>query len=237
MSGRLQTNQFRAMPQTGNFFIDRLTWVCLFLPAAPVILIFLRKAFYSEPLNLLMIYCLLNGIGGLLLFIPGLAITDGIIISNIFFSAGLVILLLVYRSLFSGKTGNLFSIFLVALFSSLLTFYISKGIDRQRAYLDLFQEGILLIFSVIAVFELISRADQFVLMTPVFWIAMGTIFNFCITLLVTLFDSPPQLSGLASRVDTQILLDIASAIRYLFYVFAGWFYEREKLRNNPDLPG
>jgi hypothetical protein len=213
------------MPQTGNFFIDNFSQVCIFLPLLPVILIFFRRIYDFEALNFLMIFCLLNFLKGVLLLIPGQLTINRNITYNIFALAELVILLLVLRTLLKGKLRNIFSSFMVVFLSSLLTFYFLKGIAPKREYLEEIQEGIILLFSLLGLFELIEEDNLKIFQSPLLWIIMGTIFYFSISLLVRSIDSLSASARQSSRVANELILDIASLARYIFYLLAGWLYQ------------
>src|SRR5580693_5377643 len=102
------------MPQTGNYFIDNFSLVCIFLPLLPVIAVFFRRIYHFEALNFLMIFCLLNFLKGILSLIPDQITVHRNIISNIFALAELVILLLIFRTMFKGRTRLIISYFMVA---------------------------------------------------------------------------------------------------------------------------
>jgi hypothetical protein len=213
------------MPQTGNSFIDTFTEVCIFLPLLPVSIIFFRRAYHNEVLNFLMILCLLNFIKGIVLLIPGLIIINQITINNIFALPELIILILIFRSLFSGKIKNILTLFLVAFLSSVVTYYLLNGIVQKREVIEVLEDLVILIFSVIGSYELISNNDIHIFKLPLSWIAIGTIFYFFISVLLKILNAPsPQLNHVANA-DTQIILNIAGFARYLFYILAVWFYQ------------
>jgi hypothetical protein len=213
------------MPQTGNYFIDNFSLVCIFLPLLPVILVFFRRIYHFEALNFLMILCLLNFLKGILLLIPDLVIIHRNTISTIFALAELVILLLVFRTLFSGRLRYLLTFFMIAFLSSLLTFYFLKGITIKREYLEEIQEGVILIFSLLGLFEMVDKEDLLIFQSPLLWITIGTIFYFSISLLIRPVESLSVSGRQPSGAANQFLLDIALSARYLFYLLAGWFYQ------------
>jgi hypothetical protein len=213
------------MPQTGNLFTDTFTEVCIFLPLLPVIIIFFKKIYHNEALNFLMILCLLNFIKGILLLIPGLIIISQVIINNIFALPELIILAFIFRVLFSGKIKNILTVFFVAFLSSVITYYLLNGINQKREAMELVQELVILGISISGLLELIGNNDIHVFKLPLSWIAIGTIFYFSISILVTILNTPEPEFNRHINGDTQIILDIAGFARYLFYMLAGWFYQ------------
>jgi hypothetical protein len=214
------------MPQTGNSFIDTLILVCIFPPLLPVIIIFFRRIYQNEALNFLMILCLLNFIKNILLFIPGLIIVNQITIINIFSLPELVILILIFRSLFFGKIKNILTIFLVAFLSSVITYYLLNGIIQKREAMEVLQELVILIVSVIGLFELINNNDIHIFKLPLSWIAAGTIFYFSISVLIKILNTSSTQVNYVANADTQIILNIAGFARYIFYLLAALFYKR-----------
>jgi hypothetical protein len=213
------------MPQTGNSFIDTFAMACIFLPLFPAIIIFLKRIYHNDALNFLMILCLLNFIKNILLFIPGLVIVNQITIINIFALPELLILILIFRSLFFGKIKNILTIFLVAFLSSLITYYLLNGIIQKREAMEVLQELVILIVSIVALFELINNNDIHIFKLPLSWIAAGTIFYFSISVLIKVLDTSSAQVNYVANADTQIILDIACFARYILYLLAALFYK------------
>ena len=207
---------------------------CVFLPLFPFILIFFKQAYRNDALNFLMILCLLNFIKNILLFIPHLILINENIINNIFALPELIILILIFKSLFAGKIKNIITVFLIAFLSSLFTYYLLNGIVKKNEAINFLEELIVLIITIIALFELISNNDMNIFKNPVSWIAVGTTFYYSVFLLIKILNASTQINS-ASNTDAQIILNIACVARYIFYTLAPLFYKRQNY--NPERNG
>lgn len=212
------------MFQTGNFLIDAFSMACIFLPLVPVILIFFKRVYHNDALNFLMILCLLNFIKNILLFIPGLIVINENIIDNIFALPELIILILIFRLLFTGKIKNIITVFLIAFLSSMLTYYLLNGITQKKEAMEIIQELVILIISIIGLFELISNNDMNVFKNPLSWIAIGTTFYFFVSVLTRMLNASLQINN-SVNTDTQIILSVACVARYIFYTLAALYYQ------------
>jgi hypothetical protein len=217
------------MPQTGILFIDALTLVCIFLPLLPVVLIFFKSIYQNEVLNFLMILCLLNFIKGVLIIVPGLIIINQKNIVTIFALPEFIILILIFRSIFFGKIKNMLTIFLIAFLSSAVTYYLLNGMAERKQTMEILQQLIIFIIAVIGLFELINKNDMEFFSIPLSWIAIGTVFYFSISVLIKILNTlSPQLKT-ETNFDTQLLLNIAGFVRYLFYTFAALSYKPKRI--------
>jgi hypothetical protein len=215
------------MPKTGDFFIDAFSAACIFFPLLPVIIIFLKRDYSKEVLNFLMILCLLNFIKGILLLIPGLVPINQITITNIFSLPELLILVQIFRSVFFGKLKHVLTIFLVAFLSSVITYYLMNGVGQKRLALEELQDGVIVLIAIFGLSELVRNDDLQIFQLPLFWIAIGTIFYFAISVLVRAAgQSSSTPLNQPSNTDTQVILDIACMARYFFYMLAALFYQR-----------
>src|SRR5579871_3954215 len=173
------------MPRTtGNYFIDCFSGVCLFLPLLPAIILFIKKGYQKEATNFLMILCLISFIKGILLVIPGISNNIAITIRNIFMFLELVMTIFIFRNFFSHKLNYAFTIFLVIFFSSIITYYLLNGLNQERVIFNQMQNGIIIFLSFFALIQITKTENLFVLQTPLFWVAVGTVFYFSISLLV-----------------------------------------------------
>ena len=214
------------MPKTGNPFIDAFSEVCIYFPLLPVIIIFLKKAYQQESLNFLMILSLLYFVKGLLLLIPGLPPSGLHMMEKLFSLLELLILILIFRIQFTGKLRYTVTLFQVAFLSSFITFNLLTGLHQPAGPVQGAADGILLLMAVYSLSELIIREEAHIFKVPLFWIAGGTIFYFSISLLVQGLGGYGNLTGKAAPADTQLLLDVADAARFLLYSLSGILFDR-----------
>ncbi len=225
------------MPKTGNSFIDSFFLVYICSPLLPAIIIFLKRGYYKETLNFLMILCLFTFIKGLLLLIPGLIAVNQVIISNIFSLLELVILAQVFRPVFPDKLKYIVIIFLVAFISSVITYYLLKGIAQKRVELEELQAGIIILFAVLSLSTMIHADDLYIFQSPLFWIVIGTLFYFSLSLLVSAIGQSSQPLNQAANEDSLGILYIAGLLRYVFYMFAGLCYKHPDRHAPKNIPG
>ena len=220
------------MPKTGYSFIDTFSEICIFFPLLPVLLIFIKRTHQSEALNFLMILCLLNFIRGLLLFTPEITSVSSNTISKVFNLTELTILSLLFLTTIKEKLRYFLGLFFVALLSSTITLYLLKENAENLTGIEILQESFLALVAVWGLISLVSKNDLQIFHSSLFWIVIGTIFYFFISLLVKIYSESGKGIHLAANEDSIVLLNIACFFRYTFYLFAVLVYRQRLPENN-----
>jgi len=209
------------MPRPENVFIDALFFINTFLSLLPAVFIFIKKKYFKEVLTFLMILCLLNFIENIdLIIIPRPQIRNQNTIRNIFSLVELMLIIQMFASSLNARYKQLLIVFSVIVLAVVVTLYFAKGIDEKRIGIEIAMNIIIVAVVGIVSFNLVEREDVMIFNYPLFWIAIGTLFYFLIALLVNIFDS-----GNEGQTDGIILLNIASFVRYTFYVLAVLYHK------------
>jgi hypothetical protein len=230
MKDRFDRNKLR-MFKTGIIFIDAFSSVCTFLPLLPVAFIFIKKIYYKEALNLLMILCLFNFIENIILMVPQSISTNQNAIAEIFSLVELILLLQIFKSVLPGKLKQIVNVFLIAFLSAIITFYSLQGMSEKRINVEIIQDGIIIAVIAIGLFDLITNSSLHIFRIPLFWIAAGSLFYFAMSILLNIFTDPILKPNAETTADSILISDIVNLIRYTFYIFAVIFYLPEKNLN------
>jgi hypothetical protein len=223
------------MFKTGNIFIDTFSQGMVFIPLLPVIIILIRSIYQKDVLTFLMILCLLNFIGSLILWIPRANKLSLIPIQNIFSLLELLVLLQILKAALRGRPREYLKIFLIALLSASVTYYSLQGMDRTSMFIASLQDGIILVITATSLLHLIRNNHLYIFHSPLFWIAVGTLFYFVMTALLDVAGRNFMQLPSSSTTDKVILLNIASLIRYFFYTLAVLFYHSSRSSDNTPL--
>ena len=205
---------------TGNSFADYLFIAITFLPLLPAILILFFKNFGKEPLNLILILCLVNFIRDVPVHLHMLAKGDQNIINNVCYPIELTLLARLFRTTMTKPVRNILTIVLVAFLSSLLTWLFIKGWESNNPGLEMVKNGLLIGVILLSLPSLVRSKGLDIFRSSLFWIAGGTLFYLLILLLLEWVNPCcipyPDPAG----VENSILLSLAALIRYGLYVLA-----------------
>jgi hypothetical protein len=226
------------MPKTGNLFIDSFSTIIVFLPLLPVAIVLMRKIFRDYLLNLLVLLCLLHFIqyfSQRLLSISDMSLYS---LGHLFSFLETIVYIQIFRPFFTGRSREMLNFLIIALLSSLITYYLLNGTDHRRSLLMGLQYGLILALIGFCLPRLLQDDDLQIFKSAFFWIAAGTMFYLVVVILVELAD---HLGGsmhnrVANAADKAILLDIANVIRYLFYVLAAWLHKPGPKQQDLDMP-
>lgn len=209
------------MFKTGNNFIDSSLTVFSLFPLLPVILILFKKSYLKEPMNFLMIVCLLDLAAGGMRQTPLLNTAGQSVINNIFALLELVFLALLFRPALGNGVRNAVNVFLIAFLSAILTFFCLKGWAVCSVTLDTIEAAITTGIILLALPPLIRSVNVEIFQSPLVWIAGGTLFYFFTLVLLELVGGS-CLQPVSRTPDTEkmILLAIAGLIRYFLYTGA-----------------
>jgi hypothetical protein len=209
------------MFKTGNVFIDNCLAATSFIPLLPVLLILLKKMYLKEPMNFLMIVCLLNFLAGGIRQLTLLNANGQAVVNNIFALLELVFLVLLFRPGLSVQARNAVNVFLVAFLSVLLTYFVLRGWGNCNVAIDTVEAFIIAVIIGLALPPLIRNTHVYILESPLLWIAGGTLFYFFTLILLEWVGGSCYLPvNRAPDTEKMILLAVAGIVRYLLYTGA-----------------
>jgi hypothetical protein len=209
------------MFKTGNVFIDNCLTAASFLPLLPVLLILLKKAYLKEPMNFLMIVCLLNFLAGGIRQLTLLNPNGQSVVNNIFALLEMIFLVLLFRPGLNSQARNAVNVFLVAFLSVILTYFVLRGWGNCNVAIDSVEAFIIAGIIGLCLPPLIRNSHMYILQSPLIWIAGGTLFYFfTLILLEWVGGSCYQPVNRSPDTEKMILLAIAGLVRYLLYAGA-----------------
>jgi hypothetical protein len=208
------------MLKTGNTFIDLFSLARVFAPLLPVLILFLRKTYQKDVLTYLLILCLIEFIGGTVALLARESPTLESSSRHVFSLLELVLLGQIAKTVVSARLGAIIDSILVAFTSSLLTFYLLKGVDRGESGIAFIEYGIMLLFMAAALAELVQADSMAIFQKPIFYIACGALFFSMVAALLEGISLCCPTVSMEAAGDKAILLDIADLVRYFFFVGA-----------------
>ena len=208
------------MFKTGNSSIDYLLIVIIFLPLFPALLIFGRKLYLQEPLNFLLIVCLLSFFRGLLELTYPLTRENQYVVNKIFSLILLLLLVPCFRPHLNTRYRYMLDILLSALLTLVITYWSlmdwgksSPGID---ALLNVFL-GMLILTSL----PMIIRTGSLqIFRSPQFWIGIGTLSYILLYLLLEGLGSCCRPIASPPDPEKRLFLLLADLVKYSFYLIA-----------------
>ena len=211
---------------TGNPFSDVLTFFTLVLPLLSVCFILFRKEYADNSTTLLMVLCLFSFIQRLLVLYNGLFEFSFPLVHNTFNIVEFLLLVFILRDFFPElKSHYILNSFLIAYFSSIVTYYGIRGFGNDEFELRVIQYGLIALLMIASlVFQV--RRDQLTMMnTPFFWFTLGTLFYFAFCTFWEIgkkyLFSPADISG--KELDT--FPSLIMTIRFAFYALAMWLLQ------------
>jgi hypothetical protein len=209
------------MFKTGNAFIDNCLTSASFLPLLPAFLIILKKMYLKEPMNFLMIVCLLNFLAGGIRQLDLLNANGQAVVNNIFALLEMIFMILLFRPGLSSQAKNAVNVFLIAFFSVMLTYFVLRGWGNCNVTIDTVAAFIIAVIIGLSLPPLIRNSHMYILQSPLIWIAGGTLFYFFTLILLEWVGGSCYLPvNRAPDTEKMILLAIAGLVRYLLYVGA-----------------
>ena len=209
------------MAQTGFGLLEILALVAILLPLIPVFIIFSTKAYKQDTLALLMVLCLVSFIQNLILYIPGFVPLDILFIRGSFQLINYILLMMMMKLIVKGRlVREAMKILLVSFVSIVITIYCIKGTTTNLWNIEMIQALVLIVITLVALFQLIRSQDIFIFLSPLFWITAGTFFYYSMLLLT---ESIPDYKHVP--VDTpfqqkKALLMVMILIQFIFYSIA-----------------
>lgn len=219
------------MSQTGSSLSEFLLLAGIFIPLIPATLIFLnRRQYLKEPMNFLMIICLVNAITGITNSISSINIENQHITENICLLIEFILLFRIFRLPLTGKSRNILTFLLVAFLSVCLTFYSLKGWNSNNELFRLTQYSLLSLIIFASLIALVRSTNLYILQSPLFWIAVGTLFYYVLYVLLEGVSNRRLPLSREINMEKLLFLEIASLIRYALYTLASILYHPEKLQ-------
>jgi hypothetical protein len=211
---------------TGNPFTDLLTYLTLALPLISVCFILFKKEYTDESLTLVMVLCLFYFIQRLLIQYNNLLEFSSPILHNLFNAIEFFLLVGIFKTNFrSRKFNTILNSFLIAYLSSTVTYFAIEGFNDDQYLLKMIQNGLMILLMASTIYMQVNRQQSMLMNTPLFWIAISTLFYFSFGLFWEsgkeyIFNDLEQ-----SEQLTQNFSLIAVMIRFGIYASAIWFLE------------
>lgn len=180
--------------------------VITFLPLITAALIFGRKLYLQEPLNFLLIICLLDFLRGIVELTYALVEADNIL--------SLILLLLLvqcFRGSLVSRSRYVLDLLLSAVVAVVLTWWSLKGWSSVYPVTDMLLNGFAGVVILVSLPGVIRTSSLQLLRSPLFWIGGGALFYILLNLLLT---------GLAPDPDKKVFLLLAGGVRNLLFLIA-----------------
>ena len=209
------------MEKTGIGLLEILALVAILLPLIPVFIIFISRSYKQDTIALLMVLCLVSFIQNLILYIPRFVPLDILFIRASFQVINFIILGILMHTVIEGRSlKEALKILLVALVSVIVTIYSTGGIAHHHANIELVQALVMVLITLVALFQIIRNHDIFIFHSPLFWIAGGTFFYYSMFLLTQ--SIPEYKAAIQNTPEHQrkILLLVITLVQFIFYIVA-----------------
>ena len=203
------------MLKSGNSFADYLFITVTFLPLLPAIFILFQKNFGKNPLDILLIICLVNFIRDLPIHLQMLNTDGQNVLNNVCYPIELILLARLFRTTLVKPLREGLTLILVAFLSSMLTWLSIKGWENDTPVLGIIQTGILIGMLLPSLPSLVRSKGLDILRSSLFWIAGGTLFYLIILLLLQSANPNGHLNA-----EDKIFISLAALIRYSLYTLA-----------------
>jgi hypothetical protein len=208
------------MDKTGIGLLEVLALVAILLPLVPILILFASKAYKQDSLALLMVFSLVSFIQNLILYVPKFVSVDILFIRATFQLAQFIILLILLEMELTAKwLKEGIKILLISFVSVIITVYSLQGIQDYIRVIELIQALVLIVFTVFTLLQLIKSYDIQIFHCPVFWIATGILFYYCMFFIT---QSIPEYTTALQEAPQQkkALLLIIMIIQFVFYTIA-----------------
>jgi len=204
----------------GNSSMDYLLMVITFLPLVPALIIFGRRTYLQEPLNFLLIVCLLSFFKGMPEMIYPLSKENQIVINKIFSLALLLLLVCCFRTILSTRYRWGMDMLLSALLASAIMYWFLRGWVNPSPGIDVLLNSFLGGLILVTMPSIIRVGALQVFGSPLFWIGGGTLFYILLYLMLEGIGSCCRPVALPPDPDKRLFLLLAEGIKYLFYLAA-----------------
>lgn len=199
---------------------DYLLIVVIFLPLLPVLFIFGRKLYLQEPLNFLLIVCLLSFFRGLLELTYPLTTENQYVINKIFSLILLLLLVPCFRPHLTARYRYMLDILLSALLTLVITYWSFMGWEKPGPGIDALLNGFLGILILISLPMIIRTGSLQIFRSPLFWIGSGTLFYILLYLLLEGIGSCCRPIASPPDPEKRLFLLLADGVKYSFYLIS-----------------
>ena len=205
---------------TGNSSMDYLGMVITFLPLVPALLIFGRRAYLQEPLNFLLIVCLLSFFRGMPEMFYTLTTENQLILNKVFSLTLLLLLVCCFRADLNARYRYGTDVLLSAIIAAAITYWCLKGWGQPCPGIDVLLNSFLGGLILLSLPAIIRTGALQVFRSPLFWIGGGTLFYILLYLMLEGIGSCCRPVALPPDPDKRLFLLLANGVRYLFYLAA-----------------
>lgn len=200
----------------------------ILLPLVAAIILFARKRFRSDIFTLLLLLtCLLFTRSLFAAFIEEKI--NPTTIADVYFNLGEWILLgLLFKTTAPPDLKPWFNYVLIAAISSALTVSLALPVNQYFFTFRIIHAALLVILSLYCLFILIRNRFQFIFQHPLFWIAGGTWFYYCMVIVGEWLQKHHFLnsdSSLDNPGEKETLLGVFLTVRLVFYSIASFSRE------------
>lgn len=209
---------------TGNPLTDLLTYLTLALPLISVCFILFKKEYTDESLTLVMLLCLFYFIQRLLIQYNNLLDLSSPILHNSFNALEFLLLVSIFKYNFKSRRFNtILNSFLIAYFSSTVTYFAIEGFSDDQYLLKIIQNGLMITLMATTIYLQLVRQQIMLMNSPLYWISLSTLFYFAFSLFWEsgkeyIFNETEQTGTQAQNFSLM-----AVTIRFGIYATAIWF--------------
>jgi hypothetical protein len=216
------------MPKTGSILLDILSVLDIFAPLLPILIILIRKEYFQETMNFLMILCLIDFLWSLVLYIIPDTPEPTAIINHVFSFLEFSILTYIFMTLLPMQARKWVSILFVCTMGSIVLTMLANGVDHKIPLLEWFIRASLILISLFSLLKLVSGDSLHIFNNPLFWIAVGSFFFFSITGLISAVVPDFGNHEQKNILGKQVLWEIAALARFFFYTMATLYFDPTK---------
>jgi len=197
-----------------------LSLVAIILPFLTAIIIFIRKSYRDEALNLLMLLSLVIFAKNLLFALSAFEKTTSLFYVSLFEAAEFVLLVLIFRfNVQQSSYKEWMNYLLVGFLSVTITLHATQVTENYLSLIANTQAVLLCLLAIITLLILIRNQYIFIFHSSLFWIAGGTLFFSSMSLAAEVLSRNGWFEG-RDEGERQLLLYAFNVVRLLFYLIA-----------------
>ncbi len=206
---------------TGSPFSDVLTYLTLVLPLLSVCFILFGKEYTDDSSTMVMILCLFYFVQRLLLLYNNLMEFSFPLVENLFNLVEFILLVFLLRASFPElKSHYILNLFVIAYFSSIITYYTVRGFESDQFELKIIQYGLIVLLMIASLILMARNQALTMLNSSLFWVTLGTLFYFSFCVFWETGKRYIFSPGDKNSTELGAFPLIMMAIRFVFYVLA-----------------
>lgn len=198
-----------------------LSLIVACLPLAAFFIMLGRRLFSMESMVCLMSICLLSFFRDFLMAIPEVGQSWGVLVSNVHVLINFILIILVCKTLiYNSVYRRMIPTVILCIVSVFATYMLLTGLNRTHTVPQSILAVIVLVASLIVMYQLMRYQQLNILNHPLFYMAIGLFFFHFQYLLV-------EIGGRTFFQDTEnlayyswLLMLITKIVEYLFFIFA-----------------